>query len=169
VRNQQLDLSHQISTRSGGTDPFPRFYLIHLLRDLPSRARNAMAATEQDAEDYAVPEAWDIFGLCGTSVRLPQTPRTGTDAPVCNGPGRPAAPLSVERVLPTAAQPSPWPSPQPSPTGPASSPAPACKTAPKARFAPRPGRVPGPAGRARDCSRMAPGRAGAAAASRRVR
>jgi 8-oxo-dGTP pyrophosphatase MutT (NUDIX family) len=43
----------QITTRPGSTGPFRRLHLIHVLTDLPSRARQAMAATEQDAEDYA--------------------------------------------------------------------------------------------------------------------
>jgi 8-oxo-dGTP diphosphatase len=43
----------QITTRPGSTAPFRRLHLIHVLSDLPSRARRAMAATEQHAEDYA--------------------------------------------------------------------------------------------------------------------
>ncbi len=43
----------QLTTRPGSTGPFRRLHLIHVLPDLPSRARHAMAATEQDAEDYA--------------------------------------------------------------------------------------------------------------------
>jgi 8-oxo-dGTP diphosphatase len=41
----------QLTTRPGSTDPFRRLHLIHVLPDLPSRARHAMSATEQDAED----------------------------------------------------------------------------------------------------------------------
>src|SRR5580693_4183277 len=40
----------QITTRQGSPTPFRRLHLIHVLPDLPSRARHAMAATEQDAE-----------------------------------------------------------------------------------------------------------------------
>lgn len=43
----------QLTTRPGSTGPFRRLHLIHVLPDLPSRARHAMAATEQDAEDHA--------------------------------------------------------------------------------------------------------------------
>ncbi len=43
----------QLTTRPGSTVPFRRLHLIHVLPDLPSRARHAMPATEQDAEDYA--------------------------------------------------------------------------------------------------------------------
>jgi 8-oxo-dGTP pyrophosphatase MutT (NUDIX family) len=43
----------QITTRPGSSAPFRRLHLIHVLRDLPPRARHAMAATEQDAEDCA--------------------------------------------------------------------------------------------------------------------
>lgn len=41
----------QLTTRPGSTAPFRRLHLIHVLPDLPSRARQAMSATEQDAED----------------------------------------------------------------------------------------------------------------------
>jgi len=40
----------QITTRPGSTSPFRRLHLIHVLPDLPARARNAMPATEQDAK-----------------------------------------------------------------------------------------------------------------------
>ena len=42
----------QMTTRPGTTTLFRRLHLIHVL-DLPSRARQAMAETELDAEDYA--------------------------------------------------------------------------------------------------------------------
>lgn len=41
----------QLTNRAGNTAPFRRLHLIHVLPDLPTDARHAMSATEQDAED----------------------------------------------------------------------------------------------------------------------
>ncbi len=44
-------MQDQLTTRPGSTAPFRRLHLIHVLPDLPYRARQAMSAGEQDAED----------------------------------------------------------------------------------------------------------------------
>jgi 8-oxo-dGTP diphosphatase len=64
----------QLTTRPGSTDPFRRLHLIHVLPDLPSQARHAMAATEQDAEDH--PQV--TWTPVGQAARLHLYPAAGT-------------------------------------------------------------------------------------------
>lgn len=78
----------QLTTRPGSTDPFRRLHLIHVLPDLPSRARHAMPATEQDAED-CTRIVWEPIDQ---AVGLHLYPAVGRSHP---GPGermRPASP-----------------------------------------------------------------------------
>jgi ADP-ribose pyrophosphatase YjhB (NUDIX family) len=63
----------QITTRPGTGAPFRRLHLIHVLPDLPARARHAMAATEQDAED----EARIVWTEVGQAKRLHLYPAVG--------------------------------------------------------------------------------------------
>ncbi len=62
----------QITTRPGSTAMFRRLHLIHVLH-LPPHARHAMAATEQDAEDYAR----IIWTPAGQAARLHLYPAAG--------------------------------------------------------------------------------------------
>lgn len=63
----------QITTRPGKVAPFRRLHLIHVLPDLPASAQDAMAATEQDAED----EARIIWAEIGQAARLHLYPAVG--------------------------------------------------------------------------------------------
>lgn len=67
----------QMTTRPGTTTLFRRLHLIHVL-DLPSRARQSMAETELDAEDYARV----IWTPLGRSAALHLYPAVG---PAING------------------------------------------------------------------------------------
>ncbi len=64
----------QLTTCAGSAAPFRRLHLIHVLPDLPSHARHAMAATEQDAEDHTQ-VTWTPIGQ---AARLHLYPAAGT-------------------------------------------------------------------------------------------
>ena len=85
----------RLTTRPGSSVPFRRLHLVHLLGDLPSHARDGMAATEQDAED----DARIIWTRIDQAARLHRYPAIGdaieTLASTC---GQPAPVLLASRA-----------------------------------------------------------------------
>jgi 8-oxo-dGTP pyrophosphatase MutT (NUDIX family) len=77
----------QITSRPGCTGLFRRLHLIHVLTDLPARARRAMSATEQDAADHA----WIAWPPLDQAARLHLYPAVGAAIQTLAGPrGQPA-------------------------------------------------------------------------------